>query len=109
LNDINAGSVGNYTLTVTSPFGSATSFVATLIITSASFPVNILPPQLSSNKVFSFGFPTSDGQSYTVQQNANLATTNWTFYSNIIGNGSTYQFTTPTTNNPQLFFRVREP
>ena len=58
---------------------------------------------------FILGFGTYNGQSYTVQQNPDLTTTNWTFYTNIIGDGSFYQFLSPLTNSPQLFFRVREP
>jgi hypothetical protein len=58
---------------------------------------------------FTFIFGTANGQSYTVQQNTNLATTNWTFYTNITGNGSIYQFATPVTNIPRRFFRVGSP
>jgi hypothetical protein len=60
-----------------------------------------------NNLTFSFG--TVSNQSYTVQQNNNLATTNWTFCTNITGNGSPYQFAMPVTNGPQRFFRVSEP
>jgi hypothetical protein len=38
-----------------------------------------------------------------------LTTTNWTFYTNITGNGSIYQFATPVTNIPRRFFRVGSP
>jgi hypothetical protein len=70
--------------------------------------VKLQSPQISGgNFVFSFG--TTNGLGYTVQQNANLATSNWTYCTNIIGNGSLYQFTSPLTNIPQLFFRVRQP
>jgi hypothetical protein len=62
-----------------------------------------------SGSNFTFNFGTANGQSYTVQQNTNLATTNWTFYTNITGNGSIYQFATPVTNIPRRFFRVVEP
>ena len=58
---------------------------------------------------FTFNFGTANGQSYTVQQNTNLAKANWTFYTNITGNGSIYQFATPVTNFPRRFFRVGSP
>jgi hypothetical protein len=71
------------------------------------------PPQLQSPRVsgghFSFGFDTVSGQSYIVQQNTNLAATNWTPYTNITGNGSLYQFATPVTNILQRFFRLGVP
>jgi hypothetical protein len=34
---------------------------------------------------------------------------NWTFYTNITGNGLPYQLTLPVTNMPGIFFRVSEP
>jgi hypothetical protein len=58
---------------------------------------------------FIFSFGTTNGLGYTVQQNADLATTNWAYYTNLIGNGSLYQFTTPVTNISQNFFRVSQP
>ncbi len=57
---------------------------------------------------FSFGFAAATGQSYTVQQNTNLATTNWTFFTNLVGAGSPVQLSVPATNTDQ-FFRLREP
>jgi hypothetical protein len=62
-----------------------------------------------TNGKFSFGFNTQSNQSYTVQQNANLATTNWIFYTNFLGKGSLMGVLAPVTNNPQEFFRVSEP
>jgi hypothetical protein len=72
-----------------------------------------IPAQIQSSLLagtnFTFNFSTVRGQSYTVQQNTNLATTNWIFYTNIIGNGSLYQFQTPVSSNHQQFFRVSAP
>ena len=65
-------------------------------------------PQVSGDN-FTFSFGTTNGLGYTVLQNTDLATTNWTFYTNLIGNGSLYQFTTPVTNIPRRFFRVSQP
>ena len=78
-----------------------------LVVTSA-VPAQLFNPALSGNNL-AFSFGTVNNQSYTVQQNTNLAGTNWTFYTNITGNGSPYQCTAPVTNGPQRFFRVSEP
>ena len=71
-------------------------------------PVTIQSPQLTNGN-FSFAFQTESNQSYTIQQNTNLATTNWGFYTNFSGDGSVMQVVAPVTNIPQQFFRVREP
>jgi hypothetical protein len=71
-------------------------------------PVTIQPPVLGGGG-FHFGFNTTTNQSYTVQQNTNIVSTNWDYYTNISGNGSLMQFEVPVTNYPQQFFRVREP
>ena len=71
-------------------------------------PVTILSPHLSGNN-FAFSFNTVSNQSYTVQQNINLATTNWTFYTNFTGNGAVFQLSVPLSADPQRFFRVVEP
>jgi hypothetical protein len=78
------------------------------LVVTGTVPAQVQSPQLSGGN-FTFNFGTANGQSYTVQQNTNLATTNWTFYTNITGNGSLYQFATPVTNIPQRYFRVVEP
>jgi hypothetical protein len=78
------------------------------LIVTGSTPVQLQAPKISGGN-FVFNFATTNGLGYTVQQNTNLATTNWVYYTNIIGNGSLYQFTTPLTNIPQIFFRVRQP
>jgi hypothetical protein len=78
------------------------------LVVTGTVPAQIQSPHLSGGS-FTFNFGTANGQSYTVQQNTNLATTNWTFYTNIIGNGSIYQFATPVTSIPRRFFRVRSP
>ena len=50
-----------------------------------------------------------NGQSYTILQNQNLATTNWMLCTNIIGDGSIYQFQAPADGNGQNFYRVSVP
>jgi hypothetical protein len=78
------------------------------LIVTGSTPVQLQTPKISGGN-FAFSFATTNGLGYTVQQNTNLATANWVYYTNIIGNGSLYQFTSPLTNISQLFFRVRQP
>jgi hypothetical protein len=72
-------------------------------------PVEILSPQrVGAN--FLFQFATASSQSYTIQRNDDLATTNWVFYTNIVGTGSAMQVQVPVTVTPaKRFFRVREP
>jgi uncharacterized repeat protein (TIGR03803 family) len=87
--------------------GNGTGF-ALLLPQSAMLPVTIEILSFSGGNLL-FSFPTTLSQSYTVQQNTNLATANWLFYTNCIGNGLPYQVLVPTTNPPVLFFRVTEP
>ena len=65
------------------------------------------PHRAGTNVVFSLS--TVNGQSYTVQQNTNLASANWLPCTNFIGNGSVYQFTNPVAGLPRNFYRVTTP
>ena len=70
--------------------------------------ITLTGPHLSgTNFLFSFG--TVINQTYTVQANPDLATTNWTFYTNLTGSGTLQQIVVPAQNPPQRFFRVRAP
>jgi uncharacterized repeat protein (TIGR03803 family) len=74
-----------------------------------SSTVQIIPPVLSAQLLtsgFVLSFQTVSGQTYFVEQNVDLATTNWTTYTNLTGDGALAQFTISTTI-PQQFFRVR--
>jgi len=86
--------------------GSVTSAPPAMLTVIA--PAQIQSPQLAGAN-FTFSFSTVSSQSYTVQQNTNLTTTNWIFYTNITGNGSLYQFVAPVSSKRQQFFRVSEP
>jgi hypothetical protein len=57
---------------------------------------------------FLFSFQTSASASCSVQQNTNLAGTNWITFSNIIGSGSVKQLMMPATDAAQMFFPVRQ-
>lgn len=78
------------------------------LVVTGTVPAQVPSPRLSGGN-FTFTFGTANGQSYTVQQNTNLTTSDWTFYTNITGNGSLYQFATPVANIPRRFFRVGSP
>jgi len=94
------------------PDAWVTNYTATYFYLKILEPGNA-PPELEDLRLaghnFTFFIGTVDGQSYTVQQNTNLDTTNWIFYTNITGDGTLYPIVTPVTNYPQIFFRVREP
>ncbi len=95
---------------INAPAGMTVSYFpnyAELVVTG-TVPAQIQSPGKIGN-IFKFTFGTANEQSYTIQQTTNLDPANWTFYSNVIGNGSIFQFTTPITNFPQQFFRVRSP
>jgi predicted ATP-grasp superfamily ATP-dependent carboligase len=79
-------------------------------------PVQVVPPppQILSVNVsgvnFAMSFLTVSSQSYTVQANLDLTTTNWFACTNFSGNGLIMPVAVPVSNGvPQEFFRVREP
>ena len=79
-------------------------------------PVQVVPPppQILSVNVsgvnFAMSFLTISSQSYTVQANLDLTTTNWFACTNISGNGLIMPVAVPVSNGvPQEFFRVKEP
>jgi hypothetical protein len=73
----------------------------------SDLPLTLVPK--ITNAQFSFSFRTAAGQSYTIQQNTNLVTTNWIPLTNFTGVGLPCQFSIPVTNTqPQLFLRVRK-
>jgi hypothetical protein len=97
--------------TVNLPAGFSVAYTnnSVVLIVTGPVPVEILSSQRVGTN-FVFQFATASGQSYTVQQNDDLATTNWVFYTNLIGTGSAMQVQTPITVTPaKRFFRLREP
>ena len=78
---------------------SATAFVV---------PLQIVQLTLSAGGL-AFSFGTANNQSYTVQCNNDLHTTNWEDCYTLTGDGSIMQCLMPVTNAPQRFFRVRQP
>ena len=78
-------------------------------------PVQVVPPpQILSVDLsgvnFAMSFMTVSSQSYTVQANLDLTTTNWFACTNFSGNGLIMPVAVPVSNGvPQEFFRVKEP
>jgi hypothetical protein len=96
--------------TASLPAGTSLEYSSTgvsLVVTGA-LPVLITSPALSGTN-FRLSFNTLNNQSYTVERNDNLGTTNWVFQTNFFGNGSLMQVVVPVTNATQRFFRVRQP
>ena len=107
---ITNGSSGYSFAAVNVPHGISVTYSNTgvyLTVTSA-VPAQVISPQMSGGN-FGFSFGTYNGQSYTVQQNTNLATPNWTFYTNITGNGLPCQILLPMIGALRSYFRVSEP
>jgi hypothetical protein len=72
------------------------------------------PPQFLSANLsggnFAMSFATVSNQSYTVQANLDLTTTNWFYLTNFTGNGLAAPVSFPISNGvPQEFFRVKQP
>jgi hypothetical protein len=80
---------------------------AWLYLQAKYFPIN-LAVGLVGNAI-QLSFTTTTNQSYTLQHNDNLATTNWVNDTNFIGNGSLWQWLPSSVGQAQLFYRVREP
>jgi parallel beta-helix repeat protein len=99
-----------FSATATSPGGDTSEFSADGFVTNASVtqPTQFNPPTINGDDL-NLSFPTVANQSYTVQRNDNLTTTNWVDFTNFTSDGTLFQFVVPAANAPQRFFRVREP
>ena len=106
---------GAFFLSVNLPAGFSVAYTNNSVVLIVTGPVAV--EILSSQRVgtnFVFQFATASGQSYTIQRNDDLATTNWVFYTNLVGTGSAIQVQAPVTVTPakrffRAVFRVREP
>jgi hypothetical protein len=76
-----------------------TASAVTLVATAA------LAPSFTSD-TFSFSFPTTAGQTNTVQYTPSLSPANWQTLTNLIGNGQVQTFTDATATNQTRFYRV---
>lgn len=107
---VSSASLAGQFTTLNVPQGISVDYTSNsvFLVVTGTVAAQLQSPVLTGGN-FSFNLGTLDRQSYTVLQSTNLAETNWTFFTNITGDGSLYQFTTPVTNIPRRFFRVREP
>jgi uncharacterized repeat protein (TIGR03803 family) len=110
---VTEGDAGGYDVVVTNAYGSVTSLVASLTVLGPNVPLVPIPVTLQTQPpeggLWTLAFPTALGQSYTIQQNSDLSTTNWITYRTLIGDGSPVQFVLPSTSPPADFFRLLEP
>ena len=96
-------------LTAVGAGGTNTLTLSNYIILAALLPVTLVSPW-ATNGQFGFSFQTVAGQSYSIQQNTDLAAPNWVTATNFLGTGSPCQFRTLATNTQSpVFFRVWEP
>jgi hypothetical protein len=111
LASVDLTNAGNYTVVVTSPYGSMTSGAAVLTVT-----VSRTPPQISTGDA-NFGFQTNQfgfnlsgavGQTIVVDGSTDLV--GWTplFTNTVVGNPF-YFFDPASTNYPSRFYRARLP
>jgi hypothetical protein len=79
------------------------------VISGPPLPSVIVSPRLNgTNFVFNFG--TVSNQSYSVWANANLATTSWFRYTNVVGDGYVQKITTSITDGQtSIFYRLSSP
>jgi hypothetical protein len=108
---VSSSSLSGAFSSVNVPAGISVAYSASGVFLNVTgpVPVEILSPQRGGTN-FLFQFATASGQSYTIQRNDDLTTTNWVFYTNIVGTGSAMQVQVPVTVTPaKRFFRVREP
>jgi hypothetical protein len=101
-------SAGFTTLNVPHGISVTYSNTGVYLTVTGAVPAQLTGPHVSGTN-FMFGFGTVNNQSYSVYANTNLATTNWTFYTNLTGDGNWYQIVVPAQNPPRRFFRVRQP
>jgi hypothetical protein len=111
LSNVSVANAGNYTVVVTSPYGSATSEVAVLTVTIPRTPPEIITGDGSfgfrSNQ---FGFNLSGvvGQAIVVDGSTDLVGWAPLFTNTVVGNPF-YFFDPGWTNYPQRFYRARLP
>ena len=63
----------------------------------------------STGTNLAFAFQTVSNLSYTVQQAADPAGTNWPLYTNFVGNGALFRCVVPIAGFPQRFYRASQP
>jgi len=111
LQNLNVTNAGNYSVVITSPYGSVTSSPVTLAVTIPSTPPQITTSATgsgatSSQSGFGFNLGGAIGQTIVVDGSTNMI--DWMpLYTNI-SDGTTINFNDPTaTNYPGRFYRAR--
>jgi hypothetical protein len=109
LTSVSVTNAGNYTVVITSPYGSVTSAVATLTVTIPSTPPQIIASGTSFgfvNNQFGFNLSGAVGQTIVVDGSTNLV--DWTpLFTNTVGGTPVYFFDPASTNFPWRFYRAR--
>jgi hypothetical protein len=107
---LSSGSLGGAFTTLNVPGGIAVTYSNNSVFLTVTGTVTgkLVGPAVAGNN-FTFSVVTVSNQSYTIQRNDNLNTTNWVFYTNFAGDGSLLQLVSPVTNAPQSYFRLRQP
>jgi hypothetical protein len=109
LNNVGTNSAGNYTLAISSPYGSVTSSIVTLTVFVRPSISMIVPQPDGSVTLNCSG---GAGDTYLVQATTDLTMpTAWqTLSTNIADANGTWQFTdTSATNFPMRFYRCSTP
>ena len=109
LHNITTKNAGNYTVIITSPYGSITSSIVTLTVVVRP-AISGMVPNLDGSATLSFSG--GAGETYLVQAATNLMPpVVWqTLSTNVAGTNGTWQFTDAgATNCPMRFYRARTP
>jgi hypothetical protein len=112
LNEVGTNNAGNYTVIITSPYGSVTSAVANLNVTVPSTPPQILAGGASFGFLTNhFGFDLSGAFGQTILVDASTDLVNWIpLFTNIATGTNPFYFSDPAwTNFPWRFYRSRLP
>jgi hypothetical protein len=111
LNNLGAANAGNYSVVITSPYGSVTSAVVSLTVTIPNTPPQIIAGGTGfgfSTNQFGFNLNGAYGQTIVVDGSTNLL--DWTPLFTNTANGSPFYFSDPVwTNFPWRFYRARLP
>jgi sugar lactone lactonase YvrE len=111
LTNVSANNAGNYTVVITSPYGSVTSAVAVLTVTVPRTPPQILVGNASFGFLtnhFGFTFSGVAGQNIVIDGSSDLK--GWSpLFTNVPGNNFIYFFDPASTNFLWRFYRARLP
>jgi hypothetical protein len=111
LPSVSVTNAGNYTVIITSPYGSVTSAVATLTVTIPRTTPQIIASGTNfgfATNQFGFNISGAFGQTIVVDGSTNLV--DWTpLFTNTAGNDPFYFFDPASTNLSWRFYRARLP